>query len=149
MQKNKYDKEYISNVNKASPSTPIIKNCIIAFLCGGALCAVSEIFFSYLMSIKNDEVFSRTVISITLIVITAVLTGIGVYDKAAAFAGAGLSVPISGFANSVCAPAIEFATEGHILGTAVKMFSIAGPVIVFGTFSAFIYGFIYWIASLL
>ena len=121
MQKNKYDKKYISMVNKITPATPIIKNCITAFLCGGTLCAISEMFFGCLMTIKNDEVFSRTIISISLIVITAILTGIGVYDKLAAVAGAGLSVPISGFANSVCSPAIEFAAdECDIIGLSRK-----------------------------
>ncbi len=144
MQKNKYDKEYIAKVNANTPATPIVKNCLLAFLFGGTLCVLSEVLFNYLMIMKSDENFSRTVVSISIIVITATLTGIGVYDKIAAVAGAGLSVPISGFANSVCSPAIEFAAEGHILGTSEKMFSLAGAVIVYGCSLASLYGIIYY-----
>ena len=92
----------------------------------------------------NDEAVARTLVSMTLIVLTAVLTGIGVYDRIAKVAGAGVSVPISGFANSVCAPAIEYSVEGHILGTAEKMFTIAGAVIVYGCSLASFYGMIYY-----
>ncbi len=144
MQKNKYDKKYIDKVNKQTPSTPVVKNCLCAFLFGGLLCAVAEVFYNYLMTKNNNETLTRMIISICLIVLTAILTGIGVYDKIAAVAGAGLSVPISGFANSVCSPAIEYAAEGHILGTSEKMFSLAGAVIVYGCSLASLYGMIYY-----
>ncbi len=144
MQKNKFDKAYLDKVKKQTPGTPIIKNCFAAFIFGGSMCLISEMLFNFVMNMRYDEVFSRTIVSITVISVTAALTGIGVYDKIAAIAGAGLSVPISGFANSVCAPAIEYAAEGHILGTSEKMFSLAGAVIVYGCSLASLYGMIYY-----
>lgn len=105
---------------------------------------MGEIFFNLYLSLLADEKVSRTLVSITVIVLTAILTGIGVYDKIAKIGGAGFSVPISGFANSVCSPAIEYSTEGHILGTSEKMFSLAGAVIVYGCSLASFYGMIYY-----
>lgn len=135
--------KYSEKVKKATPPSVTLKNCIAAFLIGGLLCVFSEMLFS-LISGYTDEINARTYVSMILVVITAALTGLGIYDKLAYVAGAGLSVPISGFANSVCSPAIEYATEGHILGTAEKMFSIAGAVIVYGCSLASLYGMIYY-----
>ena len=140
--------QYSKMVDKASPNSPAVMNCIKAFLIGGAICMVGQIF---------NEIFKRiglTQEQITLatpsiiIIITAILTGIGVFDKIARHAGAGPIVPISGFANSVVSPALEFRQEGYILGTAAQMFSIAGPVIVYAISTSFIYGLIIWIFKL-
>ena len=144
MYKVQKDENYIKKVEKASPDSPLLKDCVKAFLAGGIVCVAGEGLFTlyaFLGAAVND---ARTFVSISLIVITAALTGIGVYDKIAKHAGAGVAVPITGFANSVVAPAVEFSTEGHILGTAVKMFSLAGPVIVYGCSLAVIYGIIYY-----
>lgn len=140
MQNNNYSKK----VEKATPPSPILKDCILAFLFGGTMCLFGEILFNLYYGFVSDEKVARTCVSVSVIVLTAILTGIGVYDKIAAKAGAGLSVPISGFANSVCSPAIEHAVEGHILGTSEKMFSLAGAVIVYGCSMASLYGMIYY-----
>ena len=138
------DKNYSDRVNEITPGTPVVKNCVLAFLSGGALCLFGEILFNLYNGYIADEKIARTCVSITVIVLTAILTGIGVYDRIAKFAGAGFAVPISGFANSVCSPAIEYSTEGHILGTSEKMFSLAGAVIVYGCSLASFYGMIYY-----
>ncbi len=138
------DKEYSEKVQKLTPNSPIFKDCLFAFLFGGFMCVAGEVLFNLYNSLLTDEKVSRTAVSITVIVLTAILTGIGVYDRIAKVAGAGLAVPISGFANSVCSPAIEYSTEGHILGTSEKMFSLAGAVIVYGCSLASLYGMIYY-----
>ena len=138
------DKNYAEKVKKITPNTPVVKNCIIAFLVGGTMCVSAELLFNIIMTAGTEEKVARTCVSISFIVLTAVFTGIGIYDKAANIAGAGLSVPISGFANSVCSPAIEYSTEGHILGTSEKMFTLAGAVIVYGCSLASFYGMIYF-----
>lgn len=144
MKKNSPDKEYRQQVSKASPGSPLLQNCLKAFLFGGSICLIAEGFFSLYSFFGLDEKTARTAVSLTLITLTAIFTGIGGYDKLAKHAGAGFAVPITGFANSVVSPAIEYSTEGHILGTAVKMFTIAGPVIVYGCSSAVLYGAIYY-----
>lgn len=144
MAKPETDKSYAEKVKQKTPASPILKNCLFAFFIGGMICVFGEFLFSVYMNLLKDETPARSLVSITLIVITAILTGIGVYDKIAKTAGAGVSVPISGFANSVCAPAIEYAVEGHILGTAEKMFTLAGAVIVYGCSLASFYGMIYY-----
>lgn len=136
--------QYDKKVKEVSPTSPLLKDCVKAFLFGGAVCVLGELLYSLFEYIGVSEKNCATGVSVTLIVITAALTGIGVFDKIAKHAGAGTIVPITGFANSVAAPAIEFATEGHITGSAVKMFSIAGPVIVYGSAAASIYGLIYY-----
>ena len=139
--------EYSKMTDKASPNSPIIMNCVKAFVFGGGICVfaqlLNELFIILGMSEKEWKLLTPSVI----IVITAILTGIGVYDRIARHAGAGCIVPISGFANSVVAPALEYQHEGYVLGTAAQMFSIAGPVIVYGTATSVIYGFIYYLAT--
>lgn len=144
MQDASADKNYRKKVDKVTPDSPVIKDSLFAFFTGGFICVSGELLFSVYVGFVNDEAVARTLVSMTLIVLTAVLTGIGVYDRIAKVAGAGVSVPISGFANSVCAPAIEYSVEGHILGTAEKMFTIAGAVIVYGCSLASFYGMIYY-----
>ena len=134
------NKQYDEMVKKASPNSPIVLDCIKAFLIGGAICCFGQLLFYIFRKSGMSLDESRSLVSIALIVITAILTGIGVFDKIAKHAGAGTIVPITGFANSVVAPAIEYKTEGMILGTAAKMFIISGPVIVYGISSGVIYG---------
>ena len=133
--------------DKASPNSPVIMNCIKAFIFGGGLCTFAQVlnFLFEKAGLNENEV--RLATPSAVIVITAVLTGLGVYDKIARHAGAGTIVPISGFANSVVAPALEFQHEGYVLGTAAQMFSIAGPVIVYGTATSVVYGFIYYLVT--
>ena len=140
--------DYSKMTDKASPNSPVIKNCIKAFVFGGGICAFSQIlnFTFQRLGLKEDYVKLAT--PCVIIIITAILTGIGVYDKIARHAGAGCVVPISGFANAVVSPALEFKHEGFVLGTAAQMFSIAGPVIVYGISSAFLYGLIIFIFRL-
>ncbi len=136
--------QYAKKVKEVSPASPLFKDCAKAFLFGGTVCVIGEAIYCFYSYLGVSEKNSVTGVSVTLIAIAAALTGIGVFDKIAKHAGAGTIVPITGFANSVAAPAIEFATEGHITGTAVKMFSIAGPVIVYGSAAASLYGLIYY-----
>lgn len=142
------DKEYDKMAKKASPNSPKLKNCIKAFIIGGLICAFGQLL-NYLfekMGLNEDEV--KAMVPTVLIVITAVLTGIGVFDKIAKHAGAGTIVPITGFANSVVSPALEFKSEGYVLGVGANLFKIAGPVIAYGTFAAVIYGVICYIFKL-
>ena len=141
-------KEYAEMTKKASPKSPALLDCIKAFVFGGAICAFAEGLFYVFTNMGLSEKSGRSAAMIILIVITAILTAIGVFDIIAKHAGAGTAVPISGFANSIVATALEFQTEGRILGTAAQMFSIAGPVIVFGCSSAAVYGLIYWMIKL-
>lgn len=147
MKNNKNDgakKAYAEKVKQASPNSPVALNCVKAFISGGIICVIGQAFRVLYTNLGMKEDTVKALVSITLIVITAALTGLGVFDKIAKHAGAGTLVPITGFANAVAAPAIEFQTEGRIVGTAAKMFIIAGPVIVYGCSAAFIYGVIYY-----
>lgn len=142
------DKEYDKMAKKASPNSPKLKNSIKAFIIGGLICTFGQLL-NYLLErlgLNEDEVKAMT--PTVLIVITAILTGIGVFDKIAKHAGAGTIVPITGFANSVVSPALEFKSEGYIMGVGANLFKIAGPVIAYGTFAAVIYGAICYIFKL-
>lgn len=139
--------EYSKMAKRASPSSPILTDCLKAFLVGGAICCLSQGILEVFTSSGVSEDTAKKLVLIILIVITAVLTATGVFDNIAKHAGAGTAVPITGFANSIVSPAIESKSEGFILGTAAKMFSIAGPVIVFGCSSAALYGLIYYIVT--
>lgn len=132
-------------VKKASPNSPIVLDCIKAFLIGGAICCFGQLLFYIFRKSGMSMDESRSLVSISLIVITAVLTGIGVFDRIAKHAGAGTIVPITGFANSVVSPAMEFRSEGFIMGTGASIFKVAGPVILYGTTAASLYGLIYFI----
>ncbi len=140
-------KQYDKMTKKASPPSPVLKNCINAFLIGGLVCTIGEGFRMLFEKIGFNEDETKAAVTVTLIVITAILTGIGVFDKIAKVAGAGTIVPITGFANSVVSPAMEFKTEGSILGTGANIFKLAGPVILYSTAAAFVYGVIYYIYS--
>lgn len=141
-------KEYNKIVTKNSPKSKLFVNCIKAFLIGGAICTIGQGFTDLYAMLGAAEKDSKTLCSVTLIFIGILLTAIGVYDKIAKHGGAGTLVPITGFANAVSSPAIEFKSEGYISGLGAKLFIIAGPVIVYGVSASIIYGFVLWILSL-
>lgn len=138
------DKEYDRMTKKASPPSPKLKNSVLAFLIGGTICTLGELFGFIYGKIGIDEKTTAMLIPVTLIVIAAALTGIGVFDKIAKHAGAGTLVPITGFANAVVSSGLEYTTDGKIYGTGAKMFTIAGPVIVYGCGAASVFGLIYY-----
>ena len=142
------EKQYQKLVQDLSPKSPIGRDCFNAFWIGGLICVIGQVILNCYSAWGLDKETAGTATSMTLVAISALLTGLSLYDDIAKHAGAGTLVPITGFANSIAAPAVEFKTEGMILGTAAKMFTIAGPVIVFGTVASVVYGFIYWITTL-
>lgn len=143
------DKEYGKLVEDISPKSPMGKDCLCAFVVGGIICTIGQFFINYYTKLGLDKDAAGTAASMTLVVISAILTGLSLYDNIAKYAGAGTLVPITGFANSIASPAVEFKTEGFILGVGAKMFTIAGPVIVYGVSASVVYGFIYWLTTLL
>ena len=142
------EKEYGKLVKSMQPRSPIGKDCFHAFWIGGLICAVAQLALNGYTALGLDETNAGTATSMTMVALSAILTGLSLYDDIAKRAGAGTLVPITGFANAVVAPAIEFKTEGFILGVGAKMFTIAGPVIVYGGSASVIYGLIYWITTL-
>lgn len=140
--------EYGYMARRASPKSPVLMDSVKAFIVGGIICAIAEGLNQWFTIYGLPEEQSRSAAMIAIIVITAILTAIGIFDNIAKHAGAGTMVPISGFANSMVSPALEFKAEGRILGTAAQMFSIAGPVVVFGCSAATIYGVIIYILGL-
>ena len=143
------EKEYDRMSKKASPGSPVSVDCLKAFLIGGLICALGEVIFQLASGAGMEEKSARLLVSVSLIFIAVVLTGLQVFDNIAKHAGAGTLVPITGFANAVVAPAIEFKAEGFVLGLGAKMFIIAGPVIVYGTVASTLYGLIYWLITLI
>ena len=142
------EKEYDKLVKRHSPESPILKDCFHAFWIGGVICLIGQALLNVYTSLGLDKTDAGTAASMTLVALSALLTGLSLYDDIAKHAGAGTLVPITGFANAVAAPAVEFQTEGFVLGVAAKMFTIAGPVIVYGTVASVVYGIIYWITTL-
>lgn len=140
-------KEYDQIVKKASPNTKSYKTIPSAFIIGGLICVIGEGLLNLWQYLDFSEKNAGILTSICLIFLSALLTGLGLYPKIAKHGGAGTLVPITGFANSVVSPAIEFKTEGYILGLGAKIFIIAGPVILYGTVASVIYGVIYWILT--
>ncbi len=141
--------EYIKLVNEKAPKSNLFYDCFKAFWVGGTICLVGEIVSTLLKTFfELDKTDVSTWTCIIMIFLGALLTGIGVYDKIGKYAGAGSLVPITGFANGITSPAMEFKTEGLVLGTGAKMFVIAGPVIVYGLLASVAYGIIYWITTL-
>ena len=136
------------SIHRASPS-PILKDCIMSFVIGGLICLFAELLFNFYSAFFESESSRRLMVSMILIFLTCVLTGLGIFHKIAKHAGAGTLVPITGFANAVVSPAIDYKAEGLVLGLAAKMFIIAGPVIVYGTVASVIYGFVYWITKII
>jgi len=135
--------------DQTNPKPKIIRNCSMAFLSGGAICTIGQIFQELLLKYGFPEEDVKMLLPIIMVFLGALLTGVGIYDKIASYAGAGTVVPITGFSNAIVAPAIEFKKEGFIFGVAAKMFTIAGPVLVYGIGSSVIVGIIYYIIQLL
>ena len=137
--------EYVEYVESRAEKSPILKNCALAFLFGGAICTLGQALIDLysFWGVGKDE--SATLCSVTLIFLAALATGLGVFDNVAKIAGAGTLVPITGFANAVCSEAIDAKSEGFVLGVGAKIFSVAGPVILFATLSSSVYGVIYYI----
>ena len=142
------EKEYGKLVQKLSPNSPMWKDCIWAFVVGGLICTLGQLIMNGYLALGMVKDNASTATSMTLVALSALFTGLSLYDNLAKHAGAGTLVPITGFANSVAAPAVEFKTEGFILGVGAKMFTIAGPVIVYGVAASVVYGLIYWITTL-
>lgn len=142
-------KEYSKISKKHSGKSKLYKTIPKAYLIGGFICMVGQFFLNLYKNTGLGEEQAAAYTSITLVLISAVLTGFGLYERIAKHGGAGTLVPITGFANAVVSPALEFKTEGYILGTGAKMFVIAGPVIVYGITASVVYGVIYWFTSVL
>ena len=142
------EKEYGKLVQRLSPNSPMWKDCIWAFVVGGLICTLGQLIMNGYLALGMVKDNASTATSMTLVALSALFTGLSLYDNLAKHAGAGTLVPITGFANSVAAPAVEFKTEGFILGVGAKMFTIAGPVIVYGVAASVVYGLIYWITTL-
>ncbi len=146
-------KEYQNYVNKNSPNSPIIKNCFNAFWVGGLICSIGQIILNicksrarnFLRKFTRFADISGTIVSIILIGISAFLTGLNIFNKIGKFAGAGSLIPITGFANSIVSPAMEYKSEGYVMGVGGKMFTVAGPVLVFGISTSIIVGIVYLI----
>lgn len=140
--------EYKKMGEKAIPKTKTLRNMTGAFFIGGAICAIGQAVLNFYLSLGLSTPFASTACSITLVALSALLTGLGVYDNIAKFGGGGTLVPITGFANAVVSPAMEYKSEGFVLGLGVKIFTIAGPVIVYGTLASVAYGIIYYIMNI-
>lgn len=141
-------REYGKLVDSMAPKSPMLKDCINAFWIGGLICTIGQLIMNGFSTLGLDKTDAGTATSMTLVTLSALLTGLSLYDNIAKHAGAGTLVPITGFANSIAAPAVEFKTEGFILGVGAKIFQIAGPVIVYGVSASVVYGLIYWITTL-
>lgn len=140
------EKEYQALVEEMAPKSPMGRDCFNAFWIGGLICAIGQGFLNIYTNLGLEKDIAGTATSMTLVALSALLTGLSLYDNIARHAGAGTLVPITGFANAIAAPAVEFKTEGFILGVGAKMFTIAGPVIVYGVSASVVYGLIYWIS---
>ena len=141
--------EYQARVQKHIPRSPTLRMWLQAFISGGLICCLGQLIKDLsLLYLTKDPEAAGTIVSLTLIFLTGLLTALGVFDRIASFAGAGTVVPITGFANSIVSPAMEFKAEGMILGTACKMFQIAGPVLVYGIGSSVIAGILYYLLHL-
>ncbi len=139
--------EYSRLVDRMAPKSKLWKDLFNAFWTGGLICTLGQLLMNGFTAAGLDKQTAGSAVSICLVFLSAVLTGLAVYDDIAKLAGAGTLVPITGFANSIVSPAVEFKTESVVLGTCAKMFTIAGPVLVFGTCASAIYGLIYWLCS--
>lgn len=140
--------DYKTYVDKMTPNSPMLKDLIWAFCVGGIICTIGQAFFNLYEYLGISEECVPMLTSSTMVLLSALFTGFGIYDNIAKHAGAGTIVPITGFANAITSPALEFKSEGYILGLAVKMFTVAGPVLVYGITSGFFAGVIYYLLSL-
>lgn len=140
----KGQQQYSEMVKKASPNSPIFADCIKAFVSGGIICTLGQVLLNFYTGGGISQEDGAIWVSITLVGLSALLTALGIYEKLGKFCGAGTIVPITGFANSVVSPAIEFKKEGMVFGMAAKMFIVAGPVIVYGTLTSMLVGLVYY-----
>lgn len=136
------NKDYDKFVQKRAEKSPIVKNCLFAFVIGGAICVLGQAIMDGFTALGLEKTDAGTATSVSLVALSALLTGLNLYNKLGRFGGAGTLVPITGFANAVVSPAMDFKTEGFITGMAAKMFTVAGPVIVFGVTASVVYGVI-------
>ncbi len=144
------NKEYSKMTKKLSPPSPKIKDMIWAYCVGGLICVIGQLLMEFYQTLCGlDQEMVKMLVPVSLIFIAALLTGLRLFDKIAKHAGAGTLVPITGFANAVVSPAIEFKSEGWVLGMGAKIFTIAGPVIAYGTIASVVYGVIYWIVQII
>ena len=141
------EKEYGKLISQMAPKSPIVKDCFNAFWIGGLICTIGQLILNGYTALGLDKTNAGTATSMTLVALSALLTGLSLYDNIAKYGGAGTLVPITGFANAIAAPAVEFKTEGFVLGVGAKIFTIAGPVILYGVSASVVYGFIYWIIT--
>ena len=139
------NEEYLRYVEKRAQKSPLAKDCALAFLIGGAICTVGQLIRNGWLSLGLEEPAAGTATSCTLVALSALLTGLNLYNKLARYGGAGTLVPITGFANAVASPALDFKSEGLITGMAARMFQVAGPVLVFGTTASVVYGLALWL----
>ncbi len=135
-------KQYDKLVKEKSPNSPILKDCFNAFWVGGLICSIGQIILDFCIFKGMDATLASTVVSISLIAISALLTSLNIFNRIGKFAGAGTLIPITGFANSIVSPAIEYKSEGYVMGVGGKMFTVAGPVLVFGISTSIIVGII-------
>jgi len=142
-------KEYQEYVAKKQAPSPIVKDTVLAFLIGGAICTLGQLIQTGWGALGLGQEEAGTMTSVSLVFLSILLTALNLYNKIARFGGAGTLVPITGFANAVASPAIDFRAEGIVTGMAAKMFVVAGPVIVFGTVASVVYGVIYWMMTIL
>lgn len=140
--------QYADYVKEVTPTHSLWMNMVRAFLVGGAICAIGQGILNYVQSLGLDEKSAGTLTSIVLVLMSIILTGFNLYPSIAKFGGAGALVPITGFANSVAAPAIEFQKEGQVFGIGCKIFTIAGPVILYGVFTSWVAGLLYWLGKM-
>ena len=137
------NKEYQNYVEKKSPNSPIFKNCFNAFWVGGLICSIGQIIYDYFIFRNFSLELTGTIVSISLIFLSSFLTALNLFNRIGKFAGAGSLIPITGFANSIISPAMEYKSEGYIMGVGAKMFTVAGPVLVFGISASILVGFLY------
>ena len=141
------DKQYGQMVKQASPPSNVIRDCFFAFVIGGLICVLGQILTNLFLSLNLPKTDASTLTSVSLIFLGSLLTGLNIYDNIAVYGGAGTLVPITGFANSIVSPAMEFKTEGFVMGVGVNMFRIAGPVIVYGIAASVVYGIILFVSG--
>lgn len=141
---NMSNEEYINYVNEKSPKSKLGIDCLKAFVIGGLICTIGQCFLNLYKYLGADKETASTLVTVTMVFLGALLTGLNIYPKIAKHGGAGTLVPVTGFANAVTAPALEAKTEGYVLGVGAKIFTIAGPVILFGTLSSVVCGIIYF-----
>ena len=140
---------YLQYVGRRAARSPVLRNCAAAFWVGGSLCLVGQLLLALYRALGAAPDRATLLVSLTMVLLSALATVFGFFDRVARYAGAGTLVPITGFANAVVSPAIEFKGEGFILGVGAKMFTIAGPVIVYGTVASVVYGVILWVCQMI